>query len=77
MFQARSAGQVGDSMQTDSQLPDSSSVFPEVKSNKSELVTLTQILPLETVTGSTKDSIQKTIPVSWTSTDTDLVLGRL
>merc|ERR1719320_1713051 len=53
------------------------SVYPEMKSNKSDLATLTQILHLETVTGGTRDSLQKPIPVSLTSTDTDIVLGRL
>jgi len=53
------------------------SVYPEMKSNKSDLATLTQILHLETVTGGTRDSLQKPIPVSTTSSDTDLVLGRL
>ena len=53
------------------------SVYPEMKSSKSDLATLTQILHMESVTPGSRDSLQKPIPVSSTSTDTDLVLGRL
>ena len=53
------------------------SVYPEMKSSKSDLATLTQILHLESVTPGSRDSLQKPIPVTASSSDTDLVLGRL
>ena len=53
------------------------SVYPEMKSSKSDMVTVTQILHLESVTPGSRDSLQKPIPISTTSTETDLVLGRL
>ena len=53
------------------------SVYPEMKSSKSDLATLTQILHMESITPGSRDSLQKPIPVSNTSTETDLVLGRL
>ena len=53
------------------------SVYPEMKSSKSDHATLTAILHMESVTVGSRESLQKTIPVSRTSTETDLLLGRL
>ena len=52
-------------------------VYPEMKSSKSDHATLTAILHMESVTPGSRESLQKTIPVSTTSTETDLLLGRL
>ena len=53
------------------------SVYPEMKSTKSDLATLNQVLCLESVTPGSRESLLKPIPVTSTSSETDLVLGRL
>ena len=53
------------------------SVYPEMKSTKSDLATLNQVLCLESVTPGSRESFLKPIPVTSTSSETDLVLGRL
>ena len=53
------------------------SVYPEMKSSQSDLATLTQVLQLESMTQGNRDSLQKPIPVTSSSSETDLVLGRL
>ena len=53
------------------------SVYPEMESSRSDIATLTQLLQMESMTQGTKDSLQKQIPVSHATTETDLVLGKL
>ena len=52
-------------------------VYPEMTSSTSDLATLTQVLHMESSSPGSRDSLQKPIPISNTSTETDLILGKL